>query len=238
MRNITPHLYCAMSIFCIIPARGGSKGVPHKNITPFMGRPLIAHSIEYALNAEQVDGVYVSTDDSEIAAISTANGASIIPRPAELAGDLATTESAIDHAIKWWMDQGLNPEIIVLLQATSPLRPKGSLDQALDTFKNGNFDSLLSISPTHRFFWKVNGNEAQAEYDFMNRPRRQDMTESDIRYVENGSVYVFQTTHFVQTGNRLGGKIGYTVFPEEYSPEIDTSSDFIILEEIARKLDI
>jgi CMP-N,N'-diacetyllegionaminic acid synthase len=225
-----------MSIYCIIPARGGSKGIPHKNIVPFRGQPLISHSIKYALSAKLVDRVFVSTDDEEIAHISRNDGADVIPRPSDIAGDTATTESAISHAIQWWQEQDLSPEIIVLLQATSPLRPAGSLDEALEKFRDGGFDSLLSISPTHRFFWRVNGNEAHAEYDFMNRPRRQDMSESDIRYVENGSVYIFSTTHFKNTGNRLGGKIGYTVFAEDFSPEIDVPTDFTLLEIIADKL--
>jgi len=226
-----------MSIFCIIPARGGSKGVPHKNILPFLGQPLIAHSIKYALESKSVDQVFVSTDDEQISEISRMNGADVIPRPVDIAGDTATTESAISHALEWWQQHDLRPDIIVLLQATSPLRPQGSLDQALDSFKAGNYDSLLSISPTHRFFWKVDGHEAKAEYDFMNRPRRQDMTEADIKFVENGSVYIFSADHFKYTGNRLGGKIGYTIFPEAYSPEIDASSDFTLLEEIAANLD-
>ncbi len=225
-----------MSIFCIIPARGGSKGVPHKNILPFLGEPLISHSIKYAFDSQLVDRVFVSTDDKEISDISLQNGAEIIPRPDEIAGDTATTESAISHAIKWLHDHDLEPDIIVLLQATSPLRPDGSLDIALETFQSGNFDSLLSISPTHRFFWKVDGERATADYDFMNRPRRQDMTANDIKYVENGSVYIFSSSHFEKTGNRLGGKIGYTIFPEEYSPEIDIRSDFILLEKIAQNL--
>jgi len=226
-----------MSIFCIIPARGGSKGVPHKNIAPFLGQPLITHSIKYALESKLVDRVFVSTDDEQISNISISDGSEVIPRPADIAGDNATTESAIAHAIEWWQKHKLMPDIIVLLQATSPLRPKHSLDLALEKFQGGDFDSLLSISPTHRFFWKVDGHTAQAEYDFMNRPRRQDMTESDIRYVENGSVYIFLLDHFIHRENRLGGKIGYTIFPEEYSPEIDTLSDFTLLEEIAENLE-
>jgi len=225
-----------MLIFCIIPARGGSKGVPHKNIAPFLGQPLITHSIKYAMEASLVDRVFVSTDDDQISNISSEAGAEVIPRPAEIAGDTATTESAISHAIEWWQKNNLTPDIIILLQATSPLRPRNSLDLALEKFQEGGFDSLLSISPTHRFFWKIDGHTAVAEYDFMHRPRRQDMTEADIRYVENGSVYIFSLEHFKQTGNRLGGKIGYTIFPEEFSPEIDTSSDFTLLEEIAENL--
>lgn len=219
-----------------IPARGGSKGVPGKNIKPFMGKPLLIHSIEFALNSENVSGVYVSTDDSEIAAIARQSGAEIIDRPAEIAGDKATTESAVKHGIEWMDKNGENPDIMVLLQATSPLRPADSLNQALEKFEKYHLDSLLTISPTHRFFWHVDGENAVAEYDYLNRPRRQDMTEKDIRYVENGSFYIFTVEHFKKIGNRLGGKIGYQVLPEEYAAEIDTLLDFEYLEKIATQL--
>jgi len=226
-----------MEVFCIIPARGGSKGVPGKNIHPFLGQPLIWHSIQYALASNLTTRVFVSTDDESIAHISRESGAEIIPRPAALAGDTATTESAIEQALQWWQAHNLKPDIIVLLQATSPLRPAHSLDQALNHFMDGNFDSLLSISPTHRFFWRISGANALAEYDYLRRPRRQDMTAKDIRYVENGSLYIFTRTQFQRQHNRLGGQIGYTIFPEAYSPEIDALSDFTLLEKIAADLD-
>jgi len=196
-----------MTVFCIIPARGGSKGVPHKNVVPFLGKALVEHSIDYARSSSMVDRVFVSTDDEEIAELASQSGAEVISRPAEISGDTATTESAIQHAMDYWEAQNISPDIIVLLQATSPLRPEGSLDTALDKFVAGGFDSLLSISPTHRFFWKVNGEVAQAEYDYKNRPRRQDMTVADTRYVENGSLYIFTRENFRKTENRLGGKI-------------------------------
>ncbi|MEA3286905.1 MAG: acylneuraminate cytidylyltransferase family protein [Candidatus Marinimicrobia bacterium] len=226
-----------MEIYCIIPARGGSKGVPQKNVRLFLGQPLITHSIQYAQSASLVTSVFVSTDDNHIADVSRQAGAEIIPRPAEFATDTATTESAIVHALQWWQEHEHLPDIIVLLQATSPLRPTGSLDKALQHFQDQGFDSLLSISPTHRFFWKVDGSKAQAEYDYLNRPRRQDMTEDDIRYVENGSVYIFTRKHFANSKNRLGGQIGYTIFPEKYSLEIDTELDFQLLENSAAKID-
>jgi len=225
-----------MNIFCIIPARGGSKGVPRKNIHPFLGEPLITHSIKYGLNAKLVTDVFVSTDDAEIAEISSSAGAKIIQRPADLSGDNASTESAVSHALSWWEQTDMLPDIVVLLQATSPLRPSGSLDKALSHFQEQGFDSLLSISPTHRFFWRIDGKQAKAEYDFANRPRRQDMTEADIRYLENGSLYIFTRSHFMKQRNRLGGDIGYTVFSEEYSLEIDTELDFRLLENMAEKL--
>ena len=118
-------------ITAFIPARGGSKGIPEKNIKEFSGKPLIVHSIEYALNCDQIDEVVVSTDDENIARISQKAGAKIVKRPSELATDTATTESAIHHYLN---KLSKTPDIVVLLQATSPLRPKGSLDAALNLF--------------------------------------------------------------------------------------------------------
>jgi N-acylneuraminate cytidylyltransferase len=229
-------VYCQMEIYCIIPARGGSKGVPKKNSQPFMGKPLINHSIEYAQESRLTEKVFVSTDDDQIASIASQAGAEVIPRPDDISDDSATTESAVSHAMTWWKEHKMFPDIVVLLQATSPLRPSKSLDGAIEHFEEAGFDSLLSISPTHRFFWQIEGQEARAEYDFANRPRRQDMTDADIRYVENGSLYIFTREHFENTGNRLGGKIGYTIFPEDYSGEIDTMNDFLLLTDIAKQL--
>lgn len=223
-----------MNIVVIIPARGGSKGLPGKNIREFAGKPLIVHTIEHALGAPLVDTVYVSTDDAEIAAVSGDAGASIIDRPAELAVDMATTESAIEHALSVITP---SPDIVVLLQATSPLRPEGALQEALEKFVVGNYDSLLSISPTHRFFWKVAGDIAVAEHDYTNRPRRQDILPEDARFVENGSLYIFTREHFEAHGNRLGGRVGYVVFPEEYGGEIDSAADFAMLEAVHSEKD-
>ncbi len=223
--------------YAIIPARGGSKGVPRKNLKPFRGKPLLVHSIEYAQQAQGVHAVFVSTEDGEIASVAAAAGARIIERPQALAGDTATTESAIVHALEVWGEDGETPDRIVLLQATSPLRPAGSLDQALEIFQRESLDSLLSISPTHRFFWRLGPEGPVPEYDYQNRPRRQDMQPEDIRYVENGSLYIFTTQHFQKTGNRLGGKIGKVIFPEEYSHEIDSEADFRYQEILATILD-
>ena len=217
-------------VTAFIPARGGSKGIPYKNIKKFTGKPLIVHSIEYAQSSKLIDEVVVSTDDSKILKIAKEAGATVINRPPELATDTSTTESSIEHFINIAKQK---PDIIVLLQATSPLRPKGSLDKALNHFKKGEYDSLLSICPTHNFFWRMKGdNTAYAEYDYLNRPRRQDFRCENMRYIENGSIYIFSREHFEKTSNRLGGKIGYVEWPEDCSIEIDTIIDFNILEGI------
>ena len=221
-------------ITAFIPARGGSKTVPGKNIKEFAGKPLIIHSIEYALQSKLIEEVVVSTDNSKITRIANSAGARVINRPVELSTDTATTESAIHHYLNKFSKK---PDIVVLLKATSPLRPKGSLDKALTHFTNGGYDSLLSISPTHRFFWRVKEDKTSyAEYDYLNRPRRQDMKPEDMRYVENGSLYIFTKEHFEKTENRLGGKIGYVEWPEDYGMEIDTEVDFQCVEKIFKSL--
>jgi len=218
------------TITAIIPARRGSKGIPNKNIKEFAGKPLIVHSIEYALTSQLVDQVVVSTDDSKISIIAKDAGATIVKRPSDLSTDTSTTESTIEHYIN---SAKQKPDTIVLLQATSPLRPKGSLDAALRHFQKGGYDSLLSLCPTHRFFWRVKeDNTAYAEYDYLNRPRRQELHRADMRFIENGSLYIFSHEHFEKTGNRLGGKIGYIDWPEDCNIEIDTIIDFKILEGI------
>ena len=218
------------TLTAFIPARGGSKGIPNKNIKEFAGKPLIVHSIEYALNCSQIDEVVVSTDDDKIIKIARKAGARIVNRPPELSTDSATTESAIHHFVNKFNKK---PDILVLLQPTSPFRPKGSLENAITHFTENGFDSLLSITPTHRFFWRVKEDQTTfAEYDYLNRPRRQDMKLEDIRYMENGSLYIFTRKHFDKTGNRLGGKIGYVKWPVEYSIEIDTQLDFDMVEKL------
>ena len=219
-------------IVCIIPARGGSKGIPGKNIIPFAGKPLIAHTINFATSESLVDEVYVSTDDKDIAKISQRYKAKIIERPGNISGDNATTEETITHFLDFLKQHENSPDIIILLQATSPFRPKNSLHEALSHFIKSKFDSLLTISPTHRFFWKTEEENAIAEYDFLNRPMRQNMNPGDIRYVENGSFYIFTRQHFEVSGNRLGGKIGYHILPEKYSLEIDSKLDLDILERL------
>ena len=220
-----------INIIVIIPARGGSKGIPGKNIKNFEGKPLISHSIEYARDSKLINEIYVSTDDDQIAHISKTAGAKIIKRPPELATDTSSTESAIKHALN---NIDNLPDIIVLLQPTSPLRPKKSLDLIIDKFINGKYDSLLSLSPSNNFFWKINSEKISPEYDYMNRKRRQDIKEYERKYFENGSVYIFTREHFELTNNRLGGEIGYVVFPEEYGYEIDVPKDLIILEQLSR----
>ena len=222
-----------INIIAIIPARGGSKGIPGKNIKNFEGKPLISHSIEYAQDSKLVREIYVSTDDDQIAHISKTAGAKIIKRPAKFATDTSSTESVIKHSLNNIDDP---PDIVILLQPTSPLRPKNSLDPIINKFIDGKYDSMLSLSPSNNFFWNIENSKITPEYDYLNRKRRQDITSDEKKYFENGSVYIFTRDHFESNNNRLGGNIGYVIFPEEYGYEIDVPKDLIILEQLSREI--
>jgi N-acylneuraminate cytidylyltransferase len=217
----------------IIPARGGSKGVPRKNVRLLGDKPLIAHSILDAKESQYTDKVYVSTDNLEIAEVSRQYGAEIIHRPNELAGDTASSESALIHALSEIEKTGISPDLIVFLQCTSPLRTGTDIDKAIAKLKAENADSLLSVSPSHRFLWEeVEGVATSINYDYRDRPRRQDM---QPQYVENGSIYIFKPWILKEFGNRLGGKISLFIMSETASWEIDSALDLEIAESLMKK---
>ena len=224
------------NIHAIIPARGGSKGIPKKNILNFDGIPLIAHSINYAKESEFIDSILVSTDSKDIAKIATEYGANIINRPDSISGDNASTELAINHVIEVMnIDKD---SIIILLQPTSPIRPNGILDKMLDKFILENYDSMVSLSPCHPLSWKLNADSAICQYDYKNRPMRQQFKKDDLLYDENGSVYIFTQSLFINQKNRLGGKIGYEIFPEEFGRQLDTYLDLEILKSITKYINM
>ena len=219
-----------MEYLAVIPARGGSKGVPGKNIRPLYGKPLIAWTIAQSLAARRVGRVLVSTDDTAIADVARAHGA-LVPfvRPAELAQDSTPTEPVLLHALAECERSGYRPDAVVLLQATSPARRPGAIDRAIEQFEREGADSLLSVCENHHFFWK-NRSAPEALYDYRKRPRRQDIGEEARWYRENGSIYVTRTGLLRGQHNRLGGKIAMFLMSEDESHEIDTQHDFRVLE--------
>ena len=219
------------SVYAIIPARGGSKGIPKKNLIDFDGSPLITHSILYAQNSNFVDHVIVSTDCIEIEIVAKEFDSKVIKRPDNISKDDSSTELAIEHAIT--LEQVGSDAIIVLLQPTSPIRPKEGLDRMLKNFIDKECDSMISISPCRPLNWKLDSNELICQYDYKNRPMRQQFKKNNYLYDENGSIYIFTQKLFVEEKNRLGGEIGYSGFPEEFSRQIDTYLDLEVLKATA-----
>ena len=142
-----------MNAIAIIPARGGSKGIQDKNIINIAGKPLIAWTIEQAINTSSINKTYVSTNDEKIANVSRQYGAEIIWRPEELCSDYSTSESAIIHAMDFLKEsENISPDVVVFLQATSPLRKKNDLENAIAAFIDRKADSLISGSYLEDFF--------------------------------------------------------------------------------------
>lgn len=218
---------CGM-IPVIIPARGGSKGIPKKNIVEFCGKPLIFWTIKQALNSDCVSKVYVSTDDEEIASVSKRCGAEVIERPPEISTDGTSSEEALVHALDII---GWDWPYIVFLQATSPLRKKSDIDRALDCIIRTKGDSLVSVCREDNLCaWQyadVEGNPISVTYDYRNRSMRQDRKPF---YIENGSIYIFKPWVLKETGNRLGGKIVLFEMEKWQMFEIDTEEDLRICE--------
>ena len=180
-----------MRVSCIILARGGSKGIPKKNIIDFCGKPLIAWTILQALGAKEVTDVWVSSDSDEILEVGEKYGAQSIKRPTEISGDTATSESGWLHALEVIEEKTTNLDWILAPQVTSPLRSTDDIRNGLEIVKSGKFGSLFSCSIAEDlFFWEESsGNLDSVNYDWRNRKRRQDIPK---QYIENVSFYLFR----------------------------------------------
>lgn len=173
-----------MKTIAIIPARGGSKRLPEKNIQLLGEFPLLAHSILYAQeNKDLIEEVYVSTDNSEIKNIALQFGAKVIDRPESISGDLEPTVSALKHVLE---SIESDVENVVLLQATNPFRPKNLLKEAFAMFKDNNFDSLFTVSRNHQKFGKIENNRFKP-FNYSIGQRSQDL---EPLFSENGLLYI------------------------------------------------
>jgi len=217
-------------ILAIIPARGGSKGLPGKNVAPLAGKPLLLHSIEHALAVPSVDLVAVSTDDDAIAAVAEASGARVIRRPPELASDEAPSEGALLHVMERLGDEGYRePDLILFLQATSPLRRSDDVERAVECLLRERADSLFSASPQRGFVWRLRDHGVESiTYDFHERKRRQDFDGETV--VENGSFYLFKPWVIRRDGNRLGGVVTCCRMGFLETLEIDDRADLELAE--------
>lgn len=224
------------NILAVIPARAGSKGIPGKNIKPLAGKPLLAHTIEQAAQAQSVTRIVVSTDGEQIAGVARQYGAEVIARPGAISGDEATSESALVHALDTLeAEEGYKPDLVVFLQCTAPIRQPDDIDRAVDALIEQNADSLLSVVRSHSFLWKiVDGEVRSVNYDYRQRPRRQDRAPE---YVENGSIYVFKPWVLRSHANRLGGKIALYEMSPWSMTDIDEPHDFALCEWILAHLE-
>lgn len=208
--------------------RGGSKSIPLKNIKLLNGKPLVYY-VTSALNESQlIEEVVIATDSKEIESVVQSFGfakVKVYQRKAENAADQSSTESVMLEYIK---EAALkNSDIFILAQATSPFTSSSDFDDALKLYEKGKFDSLLTCARIKRFFWSEKGQPIN--YDFKNRPRRQDFS-GDL--IENGAFYINSVANIIKHKNRLSGKIGIYEMPEYTQLELDEPWDWQLAEQL------
>lgn len=221
-------------VVAILLARGGSKGIPKKNLKIFCGKPLLQWSIEQIKKVKDVSSIWVSSENEEILNFSKKHGANIIKRPKSLANDHSTSESGWLHALSYIEKNFSLPKTVIVLQSTSPLREPSDLQNGLDSFRNFDCDSLFSGSILgDTLIWRKNSSNLlkSLNYDYQNRSVRQEFSE---QFIENGSFYIFKPKILRKYHNRLGGKIGIHLMDFWKSFELDTLDDWDFCETLMK----
>ncbi len=221
-----------MQVTAIIPARGGSKGIPKKNIKPFMGEPLIARTIRAASSATLVDDVVVTSDDESILAIAEEHGAETVLRPDALSQDTSSSESALLHAIETSAICS-NAEVIVFLQCTSPFTTPQEIDLVINALKSERADVAFGAVEVHVFLWEiaVDGSGVGVNHDAaLPRQRRQDRPK---QYRETGAIYAMQKDGFLSAGSRFFGRVVPVELPGGVDIDLDTPEDWRLAETYA-----
>ncbi|MBF4607111.1 cytidylyltransferase domain-containing protein [Curtobacterium sp. VKM Ac-1393] len=231
-------MHSSATVLAVVPARAGSKGIPGKNLRTVGGRSLVRRAVESARLAASIDAVVVTTDGDAIADEARASGADVVRRPADLAGDQASSESALLHVLDEREAAGTAPpEVLVFLQATSPFIDPDDLDAAIARVRDGHADVVFAATPSHAFLWRVasdgsasDGAAVAVNHDAATRPRRQDRA---AEYRETGAFYVMRTDGFRQHRHRFHGRIELRVVDPAGAIDIDDESDLSQAEALA-----
>ncbi|SCK15216.1 3-deoxy-D-manno-octulosonate 8-phosphate phosphatase, YrbI family [Streptomyces sp. WMMB 714] len=245
----------APRVVAVIPARGGSKGVPAKNLATVGGAPLVTRAARECLAARLVTDVVVSTDDSGIAAAARAAGAQVVERPAEIAGDTASSEAAVLHAVDVWEARsGRAADVVLLVQCTSPFVTREDVDGVAGAIAGGGADSALTVAPFHGFVWRESGDAGDAadagrarpssapapsggvgvNHDKAFRPRRQDRPQD---LLETGAAYAMDAAGFRRCGHRFFGRTELVRTDPARVLEIDDPHDLARARALAPLLD-
>jgi YrbI family 3-deoxy-D-manno-octulosonate 8-phosphate phosphatase len=218
-----------LRVLAVVPARGGSAGVPLKNLALVGGVPLVTRAVRASLRAELVDQVVVSTDHDEIAETARQAGALVVDRPEELSGATASSESAVLHALD---ALGVEPEVVVLVQCTSAFIDPEDLSSAVRKVLDGEADSVVSGLPTHEFLWTAAG--GGINHDPAVRQRRQDR---EPQFRENGAFYVMRTAGLREHGHRFFGQTAVQPVPPQHAVEVDNPEDLELVRALAPFID-
>lgn len=214
------------NVFAIVPARGGSEGIPLKNLQEIDGTPLVSIAVRHGLDAQRIDHTIVNSDHPDIRAAGREAGAEVMDRPERYAQDNSVQE--VDRLLQWCVEQleadGRHVDVVVLLYPTTPLRTVETIDEAVAMVSEEEYDSVLSLYEDDSYLWERNDDTVRpANYEPAERGPRQ--MEDWNQWVENLAVYAMDRDLLMDTGCRLGGKIGFVEMPVWRSVDIDTPTD-------------
>jgi CMP-N,N'-diacetyllegionaminic acid synthase len=209
-----------MKIVSLTLARGGSKGVPRKNIIPVNGRPLISYVID-ASRQSKIDETWISTEDAEIAQVSEKFGARVLKRPDMMAQDTSKCEEALLH-----FAENVDFDMLVYIQTTSPLLTKDYINRGIAKMQTGHYDSVFSVYREHWIpRWTMD--VKPIDWNTSHRPRRQTI---EPKYVENGAFYITSRKRLLESGLRYSGNIGVVEMPFSKSLQVDTMDELKVIE--------
>ncbi|WP_434595514.1 cytidylyltransferase domain-containing protein [Streptomyces sp. A5-4] len=236
----TPRTTTVRRVLAVIPARGGSKGVPAKNLAAVGGAPLVARAVRACLGARRVTDVVVSTDDAAIAAAARGAGAEVVLRPADIAGDTATSEAAVLHA----MDahealHGAAVDVVLLVQCTSPFLTREDIEGVCTAVLDEGADTAHTVAPFHGFLWREGDQQGEQAADGVNhdksfRPRRQDRPQD---FLETGAAYAMDAAGFRRAGHRFFGRTALVRTDPARVLEVDDPHDLARARALAPLLD-
>ena len=225
----------SLMVLGLIPARGGSKGLPRKNVRSLAGQPAIAYTCAAATASQRLSTTIVSTDDCEISEVASAFGVDVpFLRPAELATDSAASRDVVRHALDWWsVNRAPQPDLVVLLQPTAPMRTAADIDTAVDLLLNDpTADAVVSVTELPRHVhpnWQLTVDDDGQLQLYGGQPlnqivtRRQDLNPT---FTRNGAIYAVRTSAFNKTGGFYGNRCLAYVMPAERSINLDTMDDW------------
>ena len=222
----------------VIPARGGSKGVPKKNIREINGIPLLAYTINAARQSSMFDTVIVSTDSEEISRIAIEYGAEVpFIRPADISGDLASSDSVVKHALEYYQKRSISYDVVCKLQPTSPLRSEKHIREAFELFREKEADFVVSFCECeHSPLWSGTLGSDNSIDDFMsNIDKGACRQELPLFYRLNGAIYLAKTERFLENGSFIGKKGFAFIMPQEASVDIDSELDFELAQILIKK---
>jgi len=225
----------AFRVLAITPARGGSKGVPRKNIRSMAGKPLLQYTVEAARGCPLITRYVINTEDAEIRAVAESLGVEVQSRPEEFWHD--NTFQEVDRLLQWAVADFESREgrvdVVVLLYPTAPLRPTQAITDCIDLVLNKGYDSALTLREDRSYLWeRVDDDSTVVPVNYDPKKRGPNQLEGWNQWIENKAVYAMRRDLLMETGCRLGGRMGYVEMGRLESIDIDTQSDFLLAEQL------